>query len=187
MSSILEKYGSFVKEQIDHNDRSAAKFRADEKRAQAYMQRAATFRQLLTDMEQEQVQVPVTPAVEPFSEANFRLSQEEIQDLPQELLEQLSLTESDKKEFLLAQIIDDLGGATSLDKLLIAIFRRTGEVEKRTRLNSRLYRMANKGMIHAHPTRKGIYGNKPFPAESGQAALFDSEEDLESQEDDPAE
>lgn len=183
MSSILEKYGSFVKEQIDHNDRSAVKFRADEKRAQAYMQRAATFRQLLADLEQ-----PSAPtAADAYPEAIFRLTQEEIQDLPPELLEQLSLTESDKKEFLLAQIIDDLGGATSLDKLLIAIFRRTGEVEKRTRLNSRLYRMANKGMIHAHPTRKGIYGNKPFPAEPGQAALFDSEEDLDAQEEDSAE
>jgi hypothetical protein len=180
MSIILEKYGSFVKEQIDHNERSASKFRADEKRAQAYMQRAAMFRQLLVEL--EHLSSPVT--TEPITEANFRLTQEEIQDLPPELLEQLSLTDSDKKEFLLAQIIDDLGGATSLDKLLIAIFRRTGEVEKRTRLNSRLYRMANKGMIHAHPTRKGIYANKPFPAESAQAALFESEEDLDAQEED---
>lgn len=172
MSTILEKYGSFVKEQIDHNDRSASKFRADEKRAQAYMQRAATFRQLLAELEQAAAPLPAVS----FTEANFRLTQEEIQDLPPELLEQLSLTDSDKKEFLIAQIIDDLGGATSLDKLLIAIFRRTGEVEKRTRLNSRLYRMTNKGMVFAHPTRKGIYGNKPFPSEPGQAALFDNDE-----------
>jgi hypothetical protein len=179
MSAIIEKYGPFVKEQIDHNDRSASKFRSDEKRAQAYLSRAAMFRQMLVELEQSSGSAGVTVS---YSEAAFRLSQEEIKDLPPELLSQLSLTESDKKEFLIAEIIDDLGGATSLDKILIAIFRRTNEVEKRVRLNARLYRMVNKGMIFAHPSRKGIYSTKPFPEDAGQAMLFADEEAQESEE-----
>ncbi|MFS2137967.1 hypothetical protein [Duganella sp. Dugasp56] len=186
MPSILEKYDSFVKEQIAHNDRAATKFRHDDKRAQSYLERGAMFRQMLAEMELLCAPLPVAPLPDTsITEANFRLTQEEIKDLPQALLDQLSLTDSDKKDFLIVEIIDELGGATSLDKLLIAIYRRTGEVEKRSRLNSRLYRMANKKMVFAHPTRKGIYGRTPFPDTGEQAMLFG--EDDGTEEDEPNE
>jgi|GEM_PF-871136 len=174
MSSIINKYGSFVKEQIEHNVRSAQKYRGDEKRAHAYNTRAMVFQQMLTDLENFEIP-PVRQTLSPNQDSLYRLTPSEIEDLPDELLEQLSLTDTDKKEFLIVDIIETLGGATTIDKLLIAWYRRTGEVEKRTKLNSRLYRMANKEMIFAHPARKGVYGLRPFPPEEGTADLFDEE------------
>lgn len=175
MSSIMDKYGSFVKEQIEYNERSGIKYRSDENRAHAYQNRAAIFRQLLSDLTEAEAQSSNSSLGDFNDESLYRLTPSEIEDLPEELLSQLSLTEGDKQEFLIAEIIKDLGGATSLDKLLIAIYRRTGEVEKRTRLNARLYRMANKRMIYAHPSRKGIYALRPFPAGEDQPELFDED------------
>lgn len=175
MSSIMDKYGSFVKEQIEYNERSGTKYRSDANRSHAYQNRAAIFRQLLLDLAEAEMQSSNSGPGDFNDESLYRLTPSEIEDLPDELLSQLSLTEGDKQEFLIADLIKDLGGATSLDKLLIAIYRRTGEVEKRTRLNARLYRMANKRMIYAHPSRKGIYGLRPFPVGEDQPELFEED------------
>lgn len=175
MSSIMDKYRSFVKEQIEYNERSAVKYRDDENRTHSYHNRAAVFRQLLADLENFESQHSTPSTVDSNIESLYRLTPSEIEDLPPELLEQLSITEGDKQEFAIAEMIKDLGGATSLDKLLIAIYRRTGEIEKRTRLNARLYRMVNKRMIYAHPSRKGIYGLRPFPEEDEQPEPCDED------------
>lgn len=169
MQSIVDKYGPFVKEQIVHNERSATKFIKDEKRSQAYLARAAIFKSLLDDLSAS----ITVPATQPATEANLRLTQDEIKDLPPELLEQLSLTDSDRKEFLIAELIAKLGGTTSLDKILIALYRETGEVEKRAKLTARLYRMGSKGMIFADKNRKGVYSTAPFPENEDQLDLLE--------------
>ena len=174
MSSIIDRYGSFVKEQVEFNERCVAQNAGDERRERAYHNRAITFKNLLAEL----AEISAQPTMDANDESLFRLSPDELDNLPEELLNQLSLTEGDKQEFFIAELIKDLGGATSLDKLLIAIYRRTGTVEKRTRLNSRLYRMANRKMVFAHPSRKGIYGLRPFAAEEAgetQSEFFEED------------
>ncbi|MFM0170594.1 hypothetical protein PQR33_14845 [Paraburkholderia sediminicola] len=158
VASIVETYGPFVKDQIDHQEKQAARYvaRKEESKANAAQSRAAMFRQLLADLISHEQTPKSDIAIDPL-----RLSPSDIEDLPDELLAELSLNESDKKEFLIIDIIDEVGGIASLDRILVSLYRRTSEVEKRAKMVSRLYRMTTKGLIHAHPDKKGVYSTKP--------------------------
>lgn len=163
MPSIIDKYDSFVKEQILHQEKQADRqlARSDEKRSQAYRARAIMLREMWTELAAAFATRP-SGSVSDVDEASLRLTPDEIRDLPDELLEQLSISESDRKDFLIVDIINDLGGITSVDKILVTLYRKTGEVEKRTRLVSRLYRMQQKGLIFPSATRKGVYATSPL-------------------------
>lgn len=87
----------------------------------------------------------------------LNLTWDEVQDLPPEMIAELSVTDGDKLEFDIIQVIEDAGGAASLDRILLELYRRTGEVTKRTWLNNRLYRMVQKEAIHSVPGKKGVY------------------------------
>lgn len=163
MPSIIDKYDSFVKEQILHQEKQADRqlARSDEKRAQAYRARAFMLREMWSELSAALAQ-RTSGSVSDIDELSLRLTPDEIRDLPDELLEQLSISESDRKDFLIVDIINDLGGMTSVDKILVTLYRKTGEVEKRTRLVSRLYRMQQKGLIYPSATRKGVYATAPI-------------------------
>jgi hypothetical protein len=95
----------------------------------------------------------------------FSISQEELQGLPPELLNELSkkgraggLPSEDQ---LLIDIIEDNGGVAVLDKILIAIYRRTGEVAKRSQVNARLYRLTKRGLVFDHPSTQGAFCTRP--------------------------
>lgn len=85
------------------------------------------------------------------------LTPDDIKDLPKELLNELKLNNSELKDFKIVEIINNLGGMTSIDKLLVELYRATGEIESRTKLTSRLYRMSVRGLVCSHPEKKGIY------------------------------
>jgi hypothetical protein len=167
MATIIETYGAFVKDQVEFQEKQAERFlaRKEGSKAKAAQGRAAMFRQMLLDIETSQRPAHSGPTVDPL-----RLSPADIEDLPDELLNELSLNESDKKEFVILDIINDVGGIASLDRILVSLYRRTGEIEKRPKMISRLYRMTAKGLITAHPTKKGIYSTTPIEA-SGQLGL----------------
>ncbi|MGO3892411.1 MAG: hypothetical protein ACTJHW_15680 [Paenalcaligenes sp.] len=160
MSSIIEKYDLFIKDQISHQERSAAHYaeKQDSVRAASYADRAQKL---------EEMWHAVTEAlqdVQPFNkEAQFHLAADELEGLPEELIKELGISESDRKEFFLIELINKLGGITSINKLLVLIYKESGEIEKRVRLVARLYRMQNKGMIYTTPDRKGIYATQPIP------------------------
>lgn len=162
MNSILRKYEKFVKEQIAHNEASARKFasKSDEKRTQSYLGRAEQFKELMADLESLDANPPPLPSKQ-ISEADLRLTPDELKGLPDELIKELSISESDKREFLIAQIIDEQGGIASIDKILIGIYQATKEIEKRNKVVARLYRMAQKGLVFQVPEKKGIYSTTP--------------------------
>jgi hypothetical protein len=85
------------------------------------------------------------------------LRPEDVLGLPEELLAQLSLTPGDKQDFEIAEIVRKAGGVLSLDHILIALYRKTGEIHERTKLNSRLYRMTTKDLLYPVPGKKGVY------------------------------
>ena len=90
------------------------------------------------------------------------LSAEEVEGLPDEVLNELSISEGDKAEFAILGLIDEAGGIISLDKLIVGLWKKTGELHKRQSLISRLYRMGQKDMVFSVPGKKGVYANWPM-------------------------
>lgn len=161
MYSIIEKYDLFIKDQISHQERAAAHYteKEDEIRAQSYADRANKLQEMWSEIKTAAQSYP-----SPSIESQFHLSPDEIEGLPDDLIKELGITNSDRKEYLLVELINNkLGGITSINKLLVAIYKETKEVEKRTRLVARLYRMQNKGLIYTSSIRKGVYSTKPIP------------------------
>ena len=99
------------------------------------------------------------------------LTWEEVHDLPPELVQELSVSEGDKLEFDLLKILDDFGGVASLDRFLVELYQRSGEIYARTWLNNRLYRMVQKEMIYSVPGRKGVYSAESMDKEEADALL----------------
>jgi hypothetical protein len=99
------------------------------------------------------------------------LTWEEVHDLPPELISELSVSDGDKLEFDIVQILDELGGVASLDRLLVALYRKTGEIHQRTWLNNRLYRMVQKEMLYSVPGKKGVYSSEPLSKEEAADLL----------------
>lgn len=159
----IEKYFKLVNENIEFNERSALKYHKDAQRSEAYSQRADRFRELLSFLESlpDSVKNPSTKPPSPIY-----ISPEEIEGLPDELLKELNLSDSDKKDFAILDIINHFGGIASIDKILIEYYRRTHEIEKRSRLVSRLYRMSNRGLVFSGES-KGVYSTSPFNERKG--------------------
>ena len=163
---ILEKHLNFVNENIEFNERNASKNKNDARRSESYSQRAGKFRELKAFLEN----LPDS-ANNPSNKqsSSIYLSPDDIQGLPDELLKELHISDSDKKDFIILDIINQFGGLASIDKILVEYYKRTTEIEKRTRLVSRLYRMSNKGLVY--PTEgKGVYSTRPTDLKKGGEA-----------------
>jgi len=87
---------------------------------------------------------------------------DDLSDLPPELLEQLSDSATRGQTDILVKIIADRGGIATLDQILIDLYRKHGEVGKRTLIQNRLYRLyKNDGVIWPVPKKKGVYTTIP--------------------------
>ncbi len=103
------------------------------------------------------------------------LTLEDVEGLPSELMQELSISDSDKLDFAIESIMNEAGGVLSLDKILIGLWKKTGEIHKRGNLTSRLYRMRQKGTIHAVPNKSGYYSTRPL-SEQDVRRLFGQDE-----------
>lgn len=112
--------------------------------------------------------------IEDIKSSPLYLNPEDIEGLPQDLIAQLNITESDKKDMYLSKLIEKCGGIISLDKLLIAIYKDSGEIHERNKLMARLYRMSQKKLIYTHPFKKGQYSVNKWEEEE---QTNDEEED----------
>jgi hypothetical protein len=101
-------------------------------------------------------------SVRPVGPVQLSLRLEDIDGLPEELIRELSITDGDKAEFTIQALMHDHGGVMSLDQLLIGLYRKTGEIHKRSNLNARLYRMTKKNSLFDVPGRKGVYSVRPL-------------------------
>lgn len=102
-----------------------------------------------------------------------------LEGLPSELVEQLQISDTDRFQW---QVVDIINRApdriVSIEVLLIALFKMTGRVYERLDLSNRMYRMARKGMAFSVPGRKGWYTTVP----TDEPTLdFDSPQDQEGQ------
>ncbi|SRR6266571_2185543 len=167
--SILHKHLTVVNEQIAFHDKMVEKFGPTTFRGNLHKNTADKFKALVADLESADKALDA-PALEGRASQSkgpvqLSLSIDDIEGLPKELIEELSLSDADKTEFAIVNAIEEAGGIVSLDKLLIALYKTTGEIHKRTSLYSRLARMATKNLIYYVPGKKGVYSTEQFSTE----------------------
>lgn len=175
--SILFKHLPLVKGQMEFHDKMTEKYGESSFRATLHKTTAERLAALYADLEVADAALdapkpeatPVTTPIEPKERQPFRLflSAEEIDDLPQELIEQLA--GADKTEFAIVNVMEDAKGIITLDRLLIGLYRKTQEIFKRDPLTTKLYRMAQKNLIFNVPGKKGVYSLEQLTAEEADA------------------
>lgn len=158
---MLEKFIPFVKDQSAYHAKMAARFgpgsqQKDPFRAQKHAESSAKFAELAQALEQAANMPSAVPSAA-LKPRQLSLGFDEIQDLPDELLQELSISDADRTDYAILQIIEECGGIASLDRILVGLYKATGEVMKRSTLTSRAYRMAQKGNLFSVPTKKGVY------------------------------
>lgn len=153
MNVNMPHFINFVNEQIDYQVQRSEHYdkQNDAVRADAYRKRSEQFRQLAEFIQQNCSQnlSPLKPSI--------YISPDDIKNLPQELLDQLNISDSDRSDFQIIEAIDSVGGIASIDKILIAYYHLTKQIYDRQKLMAKLYRMSVKGMLFSHPHKKGIY------------------------------
>lgn len=148
----VEDHIAFVNEQSAFHRRQAERYANDRRRNSAHAATAESFDELanfLTEKAQDKGQASEVDGI--------NLSWSEIKQVPEELLAELSVTESDRFDFSIVELIDKCGGVASLDRILVELYKSTSEVYKRTALNARLYRLSQKGLLFTLPGKKGVY------------------------------
>ena len=168
MEYDLDALASFVNEQVAFHANLAAhaKDHGDERRHLRHQTIIGRYEQLGEVLSAFRNQV-----AHRLSPQRLALTWEEVHDLPPELMQELSVSEGDKLEFDILQVLDDLGGVASLDRFLVALYRRTGEIYQRTWLNNKLYRMMQKEMIYSVPGKKGVYSVETLDKETAASLL----------------
>ena len=186
MANILS-YLQFVNDQASFHERQAGKQAAlgNTKRQAKHAATASRFKELAASIQEAatQLEAAQSPAGQlallayggtpPTSESSaLTLRPEDLAGLPPELLLQLKITEGDKLEAAIVEIINEAGGTIILDKLLIGLYRKTNDIHQRSTLVGRLYRMSQKDLVFSVPRKKGVYTTNPalgVPASEGGA------------------
>jgi len=155
--NILDNLLEFVNSQLIFHRKAIEKHADDPRRRRLHSITAAKFEELLAAMKEAAARLDATPAPVAPEASPLELNPEDLIGLPSELLAQLNITESDKLDGAIVEIIASSGGTMLLDKLLIALYKRTGEIQQRNQLISRLYRLSKKGKVFSVPKKKGFY------------------------------
>jgi hypothetical protein len=176
--SLIERHLPFVKEQIEFQERMANRYDFQPWRREKHLNSANTFRELAKDIADAQKRLDELSRHVDSTENIYKkisLTLDDLQGLPDELMQELSISESDKLEFSIVSVINESGGILFLDKILVGLFRQTKEVHKRNVLTSRLYRMRQKGVIFNVPGKAGCYSTRPI-SEQEAKRIFGQED-----------
>ncbi|HTZ78940.1 MAG TPA: hypothetical protein VMC10_13575 [Stellaceae bacterium] len=177
--SYLLKHLPFVKEQIAFQQRMLEKFEGDTYRQKLHQTSKEHFEALAQDLAVANAELDAAPQSPTESQwvpprLILTLSPKEIEGLPEELIKELSISEGDKTEFAILSVMEAARGIISLDRLLIELYKKTGEIHKRQALVSKLYRMGQKSQVFSVPGKKGVYSTRLItPDEAGR--LFSGE------------
>lgn len=167
--SILVKHIPFVNEQSAFHDKQMERFGSATFRGNLHKVTGDKFRALSADLEEADKALDLGPTIieKPLAKRTVQLSLsiEDVEGLPEELIRELSLSDADKLEFEIVNVIEEAGGLVSLDRLLINLYKRTGDIHKRQFLTQKLARMAQKNTIYYVPGKKGVYSTEQFSSE----------------------
>jgi hypothetical protein len=177
--SILEKHLAFVNEQVAVQEKLARKYPEPPWRHQMHLSAAEKFRSLAADIEAANKELDSAPNRKAYGQLSLNLTPEDIEGLPEELVKELSISDADRTEFAIRHIIDEAGGVLSLDKILIAYYKKKQEVMKRVTMTSRLYRMVTKKLLYNVPNKKGVYSTRPIT--ETESDLFSKTKEEDSQ------
>ncbi len=158
----------FVKEQIGVQERLASKYAAQPHRAGLHLNTADRLRSLLRRID-GLLSKETNGGPNTSNKVNVSLT--DLDDLPAELRAELSISETDLQEMIIEDLIIKNSGVISLDKLIVRFYQRQKEVLRRNTLTSRLFRMAEKGMIFNVPGKRGYYSSFEM-AEDDVARVF---------------
>lgn len=102
----------------------------------------------------------------------------DLSDLPPSVLAQLNLTKTDELEQQMRDIVAAAdGNEVGLDTIIIELWRRHRVEQERRFIMNKLYRMAQKGIIHSVEGRKGVY-YIPKTWNTGGSFADDLDEDI---------
>lgn len=150
----------FVNTQIEYQDRRSTATRTKPNKLAFHLANAKHFRSLLACLETTCTNY-VTSLSSRDIDPTGMLSSSELSDLPNELLNELSIKNRDPQEIIIEELIVAAGGYLSLDRILIGIYKKTNEVVKRPVLTAKLYRMVQNGQIYKEPKKRSVYSNTP--------------------------
>ncbi len=145
----------FVNEQIAFHRSRADEYKNNKRRHIKHLETTQQFEsllELLLNLEKT--------SKEKKSNFQYSLFPNDLEGLPKELLNELSISDADKEEFVILEIIEKNGGTMSLDQILIQYYKSSGKIIKRAPMTNRLYRMGQKGIIFSLPGKKGIYSTE---------------------------
>lgn len=155
----LDRAVEFVNQQISFHAERAEIY--SDKRKHKHSQTKQKFIDLLAFLNEQQESIEeLSTQIENRLPKQLMLSltPEDIKDLPEEQLEELSFSGADKDEFAILGMLEDAaGGVLSLDQIIVSLYRQSGEIQKRATVTSKMYRMMKKGLVYAVPLKKGIY------------------------------
>ena len=170
----LTNYLPFVNEQIDFHKRMVERFEDNPRRKSLHRATSQDFSDLaeaMTEASKEIEELRQRPDITPSAAKGLLVSMEEIEGLPPELVEELSVSDADMAEFAILDMIEERGGIVSLDHIVIGLYRLTGEVHKRASVTSKIYRMTQKGILFNVPGKKGVYSSTRLTTEDAERIL----------------
>lgn len=162
--STISKHLPFVNEQVIFHEKMAEKYSrgkfASDFRAKQHLSTRDKFIELAADLIIADKELDSPKKKDLSGIKQLTLSLEELEGLPEELVKELSVSDADKTEFIIVNLINENGGVLSMDKILIGMYKKTGEVIKRQAMTSRLYRMSQKGLVFSVTNKKGFYSTE---------------------------
>jgi hypothetical protein len=171
--SILVKHVEFVNDQIVFHTKMAEKPDIKPFAKKLHITTKEKFEALSADLVEADKMLDREPIDAQKTQPSFvrlSLTPDDLDGLPEELLKELS-ADTDHTDFAILNVVENAGGIISLDKLLIGLYKKTGQVHKRQSLTSRLYRMAQNKLIFSVPTKKGVYSSHPMTEEQASSLL----------------
>lgn len=167
----MPNYTEFVNSQISFHEAMAEKFKAIPTRQSKHTETAASFRGLLDHLVMLESGQAAPTGKSPRKSVQLALNFDEIEGLPAELIQELSVSDGDRTDFTILKIIESAGGIASLDRILVGLFKETSEIMKRSTLTSKVYRMSQKSLIYSVPNKKGVYSTEELSEDEVEALL----------------
>ena len=165
-SENIEHFLDFVKGQIRFHRIKAETF------AEKHPPRAAKHQQFADEFSSLADFLSERPALSNHhSPGILALTPEDLEGLPQELLEEINVSDADRLHFTIRDVLEENGGRASLDQIIIGVYRKTGQILKRSRATNIVWRMSTKGLLFPLAGVKAAYTlhEEPGKPDSDQA------------------
>lgn len=158
--ALVKRQIAWLVDQTTRYTPGQSRYRAD--LVAMYERLLTEHRDLLSFLESLRLSGMAAPApASPQEDAGRKTTSDDLSDLPEELLSELSGRAAKGSNDPLVQIIADRGGIANIDEILIDLYRKHHQIGKRVLIQNKLYRLSKQGSVWTMPGRKGVYTTKP--------------------------